>query len=89
MSTKGCVGFFLFGLDLELFGKCKKDLVSTHSFFYTLTRDLKKAKKSRTRFCSIVHELVGRNGFGRGTKCGMFFLLHNSFSLENEALNSL
>ena len=24
----------------------------------------------------IVHELVGRNGSDRGTKCGMVFLLH-------------
>ena len=32
MSKKGCVGFFLFCLDLELFTKIKKDLVSTRSF---------------------------------------------------------
>ena len=30
-STKGCSGFFLFCLDLELFAKIKKDLVSTPS----------------------------------------------------------
>ena len=44
---KGCVGFFLFYLDLELFAKIKKDLVSTHSFFTLLliTQDLNKIKK--------------------------------------------
>ena len=36
MSTKACVGFFLFYLDLELFAKIEKDLVSTHSFFTLL-----------------------------------------------------
>ena len=50
MSTKGCVGFFLFYLDLELFAKIKKDLVSTHSFFtlLLLTQDLNKIKKNPT-----------------------------------------
>ena len=45
MSTKGCVG--LFYLDLELFEKVKKDLVSTHLFFTLLliTQDLKKIRK--------------------------------------------
>ena len=38
MSTKECVGFFLFYLDLELFAKIKKDLVCTHSFFTLLLR---------------------------------------------------
>ena len=44
MSTKGCVGNFLFYLDLELFAKIKKDLVSTHLFFTLLliTQDLNK-----------------------------------------------
>ena len=38
---------FLFHLDLELFAKIKKDLVSTHSFFTLLliTQDLNKIKK--------------------------------------------
>ena len=38
---------FLFYLDLELFAKVKKDLVSTHSFFTLLliTQDLNKIKK--------------------------------------------
>ena len=41
-------GFFLFCLDLELFAKIKKDLVSTHSLFTFLlkTQDLKKKKKN-------------------------------------------
>ena len=40
-------GFFLFCLDLELFPKIKKDLVSTCSIFTLLliTQDLKKIKK--------------------------------------------
>ena len=44
---KGVWGFFLFYLDLELFAKIKKDLVSTHSFFTLLfiSQDLKKIKK--------------------------------------------
>ena len=47
ISTTGCVGFFLFHLDLELFAKILKDLVSTHSFFTLLliTQDLNKIKK--------------------------------------------
>ena len=45
--TKGCVRFFKFYLDLELFAKMKKDLVSTHSLFTLLliTQDLNKIKK--------------------------------------------
>ena len=31
MCSKGCLRFVLFCLDLELFAKIKKDLVSTHS----------------------------------------------------------
>ena len=40
--------YFLFYLDLELFAKIKKDLVSTHSFFtlLLLTQDLNKIKKN-------------------------------------------
>ena len=47
MSTKGCVGFFLFYLDLELFAKINKDLVSTHLLFALLLiiQDLIKIKK--------------------------------------------
>ena len=50
MSTKELVRFFLFYLDLELFTKIKKDLVSTHSFFTLLliTQDLNKIKKNLT-----------------------------------------
>ena len=33
MSTKECVGVFLFSLGLELFAKIRKDLVPTHSGF--------------------------------------------------------
>ena len=42
MSTKGCVGFFKFCLDLELFAKIKKDLVSTQLL---ITQDLNKIEK--------------------------------------------
>ena len=47
-SKKGCVKFFSFYLDLELFPKIKKDLVPTHPFFTLLliTQDLNKIKKS-------------------------------------------
>ena len=51
MSTKGCVGFSLFCLDLELLAKIKKGLVSTHSLFTLLTQDLSKIKISRGSFC--------------------------------------
>ena len=39
--------FFFFYLDLDLFAKIKKDLVSTHSFFTLLliNQDLNKIKK--------------------------------------------
>ena len=45
---KRVCGIFLFHLDLELFAKIKKDLVSTHSFFTFLliTQDLNKIKKN-------------------------------------------
>ena len=44
---KRVCGIFLFYLDLELFAKIKKDLVSTHSFFtlLSITQDLNKIKK--------------------------------------------
>ena len=45
---KRVCGVFLFYLDLELFAKIKKDLVSTHSFFTLLLiiQDLNKTKKT-------------------------------------------
>ena len=48
MSAKKCLGFSLFCLDLELFTKIKKDLVSTHSEKPSLstTQDLDKIKKN-------------------------------------------
>ena len=47
ISTKWFAGVFLFCLDLELFAKTKKDLVSTHSIVTLLliTQDLNKIKK--------------------------------------------
>ena len=56
---KRVFGIFLFFLDLELFAKIKKDLVSTHSFFtfLSISQDLNKIKKSRTPFCR--HYQVG------------------------------
>ena len=52
-ACKRFSGIFFFYLDLELFSKIEKDLVSTHSFFTLLliTQDLNKIKKSRTPFC--------------------------------------
>ena len=49
MSTKGCVGFFKFYLDLELFEKVKKDLVSC-TFFYAFINNSrsKQNKKNPT-----------------------------------------
>ena len=50
---KRVCGIFLFYLDLELFAKIKKDLVSTYLVFKLLliTQDLKKIKKKHTLFC--------------------------------------
>ena len=47
MSTRGCVGFFKFCLELELFAKIKKDLVSTQSQKpgLSITQDLNKIEK--------------------------------------------
>ena len=45
-------GFFLFCLDLALFAKIKKDLISTHSFstLILITQDLNKIKKFHAPF---------------------------------------
>ena len=53
LSKQWCVEFFLFYLDLELFAKIQKDLVSKHSYFTLLliTQGLNKIKKSHTLFC--------------------------------------
>ena len=50
---KRVFGIFLFCLDIGLFAKIKKDLVSTRSFFTLLliTQDLNKIKKYHTPFC--------------------------------------
>ena len=59
MSTKACVGVFLFCLDLELFAKIEKDLVSTYSVFTPLliTHDLNKILKNLTHpFVDITKE---------------------------------
>ena len=52
---KRLCGIFLFYLDLELFSKIKKELVSAHLFFILLltTQDLNKIKKSHTPFCRL------------------------------------
>ena len=51
MSIKGCVGLFLFYLDLELFAKILKNLVSTHSLFTLLLiiQDLNKIPQTLCR----------------------------------------
>ena len=50
MLTKGCVGLFLFCLELELFAKIKKYLASTHSEkpSLSMTQNLNKIKKNPT-----------------------------------------
>ena len=47
ISRKACSGFLKFCLDLELFAKIKKDLVSAYSIFTFLliTQDLNKIEK--------------------------------------------
>ena len=50
MSTEGCVGIFLFCLDLELFAKIKETLVSTPSLF-TLLLITQDTERSCTLFC--------------------------------------
>ena len=52
MSTKGCVGFFLFCLDLELLIKVQKTSVSKPGLFQFLqkTQDLNEIKKCHTAF---------------------------------------
>ena len=55
MSTKGCAGFFLFCLYLELFAKIKKDVVSKHSFFtFLLITQINKQNKQNPE-----HAFVG------------------------------
>ena len=51
MFTEGCSGFFLSGLELGLFAKIKKDLVSTplQKPVLSITQGLNKIKRSRTR----------------------------------------
>ena len=58
MSTKEFVGFFKFYLNLELFAKIEKDLVSTHSFFTLLLiiQDLNKIKKCNKHFVDITEQ---------------------------------
>ena len=53
MCSKGCLRFVSFCLDLELFAKIKKDLVSTHSEKpgLLITKDPNTMKKSLEPFC--------------------------------------
>ena len=55
MSTKGCLKFILFCLDLEFFAKIKKDLVSKHSqkLSLSITQDLNKTKNPDHPFVDI------------------------------------
>ena len=55
MSTKGCSRLFLFYLELELFAKIKKDLVSTHSQKpgFPITQNLNKIKNPEHTFVDI------------------------------------
>ena len=54
--SKGCVGFFLFYLDLELFAKIKKDLVSTHSLFTLSLRSKQNLKNPTHTFVDITKQ---------------------------------
>ena len=56
MSTKGCVGFSLFCLELEFFAKIRKCLVSTDSQKpgLSITQDLNEIIKSHTSFLDII-----------------------------------
>ena len=56
---KGCFGFFNFFLDLKLFAKIEKDLVSTNSQkpSLSITQDLNKMKKTPN---TILYTLVSR-----------------------------
>ena len=60
LPKEGCVGFFSFYMDLELFAKIEKDLVSTHSFFTLLliTQYLNKIKKKIS--CTLLKTLLIR-----------------------------
>ena len=44
-STKGCVRFFSFCLDLELLAKIKKDLISTLFFYIFINKSRSKQNK--------------------------------------------
>ena len=54
MSTKGCVGFFLFCLDLELFAKIKKKPGFYTLLFYTFTNN----SRSKQNFKNPIHSFV-------------------------------
>ena len=60
LSKKGCVGFFKFYLDLELFAKIKKDLVSSNSFFTLLviSQDLSKIKNIPHTTCAKFQQKI-------------------------------
>ena len=64
MSTKGWSGLILFCLDLELFAKIKKDLVSTLSLkpFLLITQDLNKIKTIPN---SLLKALLGKKYGGK------------------------
>ena len=53
MSSKGYVAVFLFCLDLELFAKIKKDLVST-LVFYTFINNSRSKQNKKTPTHSLV-----------------------------------
>ena len=53
MPIKRCSGFILFCLDLELFAKIKKDLVST-TIFINNSRSKQNKKNSEHAFVGIV-----------------------------------
>ena len=96
VSTKGCSGFFLFCLELELFAKIKKDLVSTHSQKpgLSITQDLSKIKKKKnpkhafvvigkTETCAKFHQKI-LNAMVVGARQSFQFLRQITLFLGNK-----
>ena len=86
MSTKGCSGFFLFRLDLELLRKLVSVRVQKpgHFHFLQITQDLNKIKKIlNTLFQTFVRRKRVQN-FNKVRACQNFqFFRQNTWFLEN------
>ena len=88
MSTKRCWGFFLFCLDLELFVKIKKDLISIHLLFTfsLITQDLNKINfvavgaRQSFQFFRKIASFIGNN---KALSKFRYRILHNLISISN------